>query len=316
MQTVKQEISINDAQAVAVSNAGLLNMTISRLQNNTQATKAPKYYLTEVVRVRLYKEDNARWTIKEFKQWVHYMFYAGVDHIFVCNHYLDESEKIESYLQKYVEKGLMTVIPWTFRNPRKGQEDYVTRIHDNQMGCYNYFLMGNGSDTVWQMSIDMDEYPFCMKDQSRGFLKRYLQQYNSKPSRRNVTAVAMDNFLMLGDGDRTHDMVIDRINRMMTPNVTDSHCKPVYKTNCTVMVGIHNVKADACPGAFKVRLYPTELRMLHYWGSRTNITGLLKEEIKRKTVEFNLVRDTISKHVRESLLNFGEIDAFSNSTGP
>ncbi|KAK3611077.1 hypothetical protein CHS0354_030034 [Potamilus streckersoni] len=215
-----------------------------------------------------------------------------------------------------VTKGLVTIIPWTFRNPRKGQEDYVQRIHDNQMGCYNYFLMGNGSDTVWQMSIDMDEYPFCMKDQSRGFLQRYLREFNSRPSRKNVTAIAMQNFLMFGDGDRIHDMVIDRINRMMEPNKTDGHLKPVYKTNCTVMVGIHNVKADACPDAIKVKSNPTELRMLHYWGSREKLTGLLIEEIRRKTVEFNLVRYTISRHVRESLLSFGEIDAFSNSTGP
>ncbi|KAK3611078.1 hypothetical protein CHS0354_030035 [Potamilus streckersoni] len=109
-QTTKQEIKINHVHTVAVSNASLFDLSISRLQNNTQAIKSPKYFLTEVVRVRLYKEDYAKWTIKEFKQWLHYMFYAGVEHIFICNHYLDESERIEPYLQKYVEKEMLETV--------------------------------------------------------------------------------------------------------------------------------------------------------------------------------------------------------------
>ena len=45
------------------------------------------------------------------------------------------------------------------------------------------------------------------------------------------------------------------------------------------------------------------------WGPDTNKTF-------EKTREFSLVRDFVARAVRASLINFGELEAFSNNTGP
>ena len=46
------------------------------------------------------------------KQWMHYMFYAGVEHIYLCDHYEFEHEKLDTPLKQYIQLGLVTYLPW------------------------------------------------------------------------------------------------------------------------------------------------------------------------------------------------------------
>ena len=70
-----------------------------------------KLFLAAAFRVRIYKEDKAKWTIRELKQWFHYMFWAGVEHIFLCDHFMTESELLKDQLQRYIKLNLLTYIP-------------------------------------------------------------------------------------------------------------------------------------------------------------------------------------------------------------
>ena len=55
----------------------------------------------------------------------------------------------------------------------------------------------------------MDEFPYVHNDTNEGFLARYLQQFDE-----NISEISMPNFVLLGQGDRTRNMTIDRIDRI------------------------------------------------------------------------------------------------------
>ena len=60
----------------------------------------------------------------------------------------------------------------------------------------------------------------------------------------------------------------------------------------------------------------TKLKMLHYWGGRLQNLGPDTADVIKRTVPFTEVREKLAPIIRQSLLVFGEYDAFSNSTGP
>ena len=60
----------------------------------------------------------------------------------------------------------------------------------------------------------------------------------------------------------------------------------------------------------------SEIMMLHYWGGRMCNWGAMTPRLVESTNEFFTVRNRIAPFVRNSLLQFGEFDAFSNTTGP
>ena len=127
------------------------------------------FFLTAVVRVRLYKEDKAKWTVAEFKQWMHYQFWAGVEHIYVCNHFINESERIEKPLEKYIELGLITILAWNEPIALPGSKTYIEDNADNQNACYQHILKLYRNQSTWQYNFDMDENPYCLDDQEEGF---------------------------------------------------------------------------------------------------------------------------------------------------
>ncbi len=257
-----------------------------------------KYFLIEVLQVRIYEQDKAKWTIKELKQWIHYMLWAGVQHIFLCDHYKYEHESLANQLEKYIESNLITYLP--FPHPRIARQAQIL--------CYNSIIARYKYDVEWQMSIDMDEYPFISYDIEEGFLARYL-----KTMRENVVEVSMPNFLMLGQGDRSRDMVIERINRITSLSErTNDLSKPIYKPMNTT-VDIHETNYRL--GKRYVEL-GDRLKNLHYWGARLQDWGPDTQEVLERTVEFNEVRNKLAPIIRKSLLAFGENDAFSNTTGP
>jgi len=119
---------------------------------------------------------------------------------------------------------------------------------------------------------------------------------------------------MLGAGDRTRaKMALERIIRM-TSNSANKLVKPVYRP---VRLHAANVHRNRVERGRRVDAPPDQLRMLHYWGARgqQQDPGAARM-IMSRTVEMTLMRDAWSQRVENSLLVFGERDAFSNSTGP
>ena len=259
-----------------------------------------RFVLAELLQVRIYQDDKARWTINELKQWVHYMFLAGVEHIFICDHFHLESERLDVELKRYMDYGLVTYIPWSnIRNPMQAQ-----------IQCYQYIIDNYKQHTRWQMAVDIDEYPFTSRDHTEGFLVRYLRNTTRQYGTR-ISEISMSNFLMLGQGDRSRDLVIERINRI-TPKPANVLVKPMYLPE-RVRANIHH---NHLMFGNHINADNDALRMLHYWGARVQDWGPDTNCTLTITREMNTMRDKWGEKVRNSLLTFGEYGAFSNSTGP
>ena len=267
-------------------------------QNLHDNVKTQNYFLAAAFIVRIYETDKARWTIKELKQWFHYMFYAGVEHIYLCDHFMQESEILKQKLKKYIDHDLITYIPW----------DVGKHTLPKKVSCYQHIIDQYKSNTTWQIFIDMDEYPFISNDTEEGFLKRYLQRFPQI-----ISEISMPNFIMLGQGDRTKNMTIERMDRIESLTKKSNNLdKPIARPG-NVKAQIHHNRI------LKGKIHEENgsvLKMLHYWGSRLQNWGPDTPEIIKKTVNFTEMRDKLAPIVRKSLLSFGEWDAFSNSTGP
>ena len=274
------------------------------------------YYLTAVVRVRLYKEDKARWTLAEFKQWMHYQFWAGAEHIYICNHFLNESESLIKPLEKYVKLGLVTVFPWNHIRAIRGSNTYANDNANNQISCYRHVLDKYRNQSIWQYNFDMDENPYCPKDHSEEFLVRFLkelsQSESSKPQSERTVDIRVQNFILHGQGDRKRDTMYDRINRI-TPHIANGNWKTVYQPKFVDDIGMHGVQKSN--GKMWIA-EPAKLKMLHYWGARVQEWGPDTPALYDYTVKFNDVRNSIAISLRNSLLALNETDAFSCRTGP
>jgi len=124
----------------------------------------------------------------------------------------------------------------------------------------------------------------------------------------------MPNYLMLGEGDRTQaKTAIERIIRM-TARSPNTLVKPVYRPNRLHAANVHRNRVEH---GQRVDAPPDRLRMLHYWGARgqQQDPGAARM-IMSRTVDMTMMRDAWSRRVENSLLVFGERDAFSNDTGP
>ena len=266
--------------------------------NLHDSVKARTYFLTAAFIVRIYENDKAKLTLKELKQWIHYILFAGVEHIYLCDHFMQESEVLKEKLKKYINMDLITYIPWN------------VGVHTlpKKVSCYQHIIDEYKSNTTWQIFIDMDEYPFIANDVEEGFLQRYLQKFPQ-----NISEISMPNFLMLGQGDRSKNMTIERINRIESLTKKSNNLDKPISRPWNVKAVIHHNKI------LKGKVYEENgsiLKMLHYWGSRLQNWGPDTPEITKKTVPFTEMRDRLAPIVRKSLLSFGELDAFNNSTGP
>ena len=310
-----------DSQRQVVERISLQNLKIPNWQRNLGLRRNNfnlQYYLTAVVRVRLYEEDKARWTVAEFKQWMHYQFWAGAEHIYVCNHFLNESERIEKPLEKYVELGLVTFLPWNHIHAVPGSKNYPNDNAKNQDGCYRHVLEKYGNQSTWQYNFDMDENAYCPNDQTEGFLTKFLTDLSAsdsgKDENKQVVEIKVQNFLLCGQGDRNRNIVYDRINRI-TSRVANGNWKAIYKPKYVDDVGMHGVVKEKMHGLWLIA-DTSKLKMLHYWGARLQDWGPDTPKLYNFTIEFNDVRNTIAESLRYSLLAFNETDAFSCTTGP
>ena len=254
------------------------------------------YFLAEVLQVRIYAGDRAKWSLAELKQWMHYMFWAGAEHIYLCDHNKYKHEKLDVPLKQYIDLGLLTYIPKHM--PREAMAA--------QVECYQYVIDTYRRSTTWQIAVDMDEYPYVSKDLEEGFLIRYLKQQAD-----DISELSMHNYLLLGQGDRTRTMAIERINRI-TPHPINNLDKPIYRPQRVFAQIHHNTIRDGRV----VEVDGASIMMLHYWGARLQKWGPDTKKTLSSTIEFNVIRDQLAPKIRNSLITFGELHAFNATTGP
>ena len=274
-----------------------------RVLRNKTKTQDPRFYLSTVIRVRIYEKDPANWTVKELKQWLHFQFLSGVDHVYLCDNYKYANESLRTHLRRYISVGLVSYFHWSYHD----EHSYTVQVK-----CYQHMLDYHGEHSVWHMAIDMDEYAYSPADTKPGFLARYLRkQTQGTPIGKTISQITMDNFLMLGQGDRSRNITVDRIDRI-APKPASHLVKPIYRPT-RVRAHMHNnivVKGKNLPARHE------DLMMLHYWGSRLQGFGPDAGDINRRTLPMYDMRELWGPRIARSLLQFGEDDAFSTNTGP
>ena len=178
---------------------------------------SPPYFLTAVVMVRIYATDKAKLTSRELKQWLEYVRYAGVEHVYFYDVFEDPSESQKEVLEEFVKDEFITYIDWSAYTPYG--------LYHTQIPGYQNCLDTFGQESTWQTAIDMDEYPFSPSDTEPGFLTRFLEQFDAR--NRDLSEVSMQNYLFLGK-PLERELFFDRYHRR-TPKRSNNLVKPIYK---------------------------------------------------------------------------------------
>ena len=228
----------------------------------------PPYFLTAVLLVRIYEKDKAKLTTRELRQWLQYLRYAGVEHVYVYDAWVDKSESQLILLDVFVREGFITYIDWHTHNPYS--------IVGTQVAAYQHCIDNYSKESHWQVAIDIDEYPFSLDDTDPGFLYRYVKHFSDYHPQ--VSEITMQNYLFLGKPlDR--ELLIDRLFRR-THRQANNLVKPIYKPRC-VRAQVHHNRL--LRGRRSMNAPSSELRMNHYWGARLQNWGEDTPEILEKT---------------------------------
>ena len=230
----------------------------------------PPYFITAVLLVRIYKHDKPKLTTAELNQWLLYLSYSGVEHVYVYDAFYTEDESQRDALEPFIRDNYITYIDWHEYNP------YT--MAKTQIQAYQHCIDNHKTEHLWQTAIDIDEYPFSPVDTKPGFLARFVKHKSeADPSLSHIT---MQNFLFQGMPLKK-ELLIERLWRH-THGVSNLLCKPIYKSIDVRHASIHN---NAMARGSSEQAPILELRMNHYWGARAQNWGPDTPETLQKTEE-------------------------------
>ena len=234
---------------------------------------APPYFLTAVFIVRIYKEDLSEMTTAEVKQWLLYLRYAGVEHVYLYDLWYLPGESQREPLDHFIREGYLTYLDRHELNP------YVRE--KSQLPSYQHCIDEFGSETTWQAAIDIDEYPFSSEDTRPGFMYRYVKKFSEEDD--NISEITMNNFLFLGQKNNSRELLIEKLWRH-THGPSNKLVKPIYRPRDIKRAQVHhNVRKSG-----RTKTAPSSgLRINHYWGARLQSWGPDTEETLSITEEDN-----------------------------
>ena len=237
--------------------------------------RSPPYFLTAVLLVRIYASDLARLSTRELWQWLHYLQYAGVEHVYVYDAYHEKAESQRNALEFWITERFVTYVDWSHN-----AKPYS--IEGTQERAYQDCIDRQSNLTTWQTSIDMDEYPFSPIDTKPGFMVRFLQDFTRDQP--YLGQLSMQNFLFLGKplNDTEHPILIDRLRRR-TKTAANNLVKPIYQPRFIREAGVHHHVLEMSAGKSEAEIPANLLRMNHYWGARLQNWGDDTDEILAKT---------------------------------
>ena len=251
----------NDSKQPSLDDCDWVNFTV----------QGPPYFLTALLAVRIYEDDKSELKSIHMKQWLAYLRYAGVEHIYVFDLWELPGESQREELDLFIREGYVTY------TDRHDLTPYT--LQKTKMPSYQQCIDEYGPESTWQVAIDIDEYPFSSKDTDPGFFHRFVKSYSeANPS---VSEITMSNFLYLGQKDDSKELLFDKLWRH-THGPSNPLVKPIYKPADIKKAQIHhnNLRRG------RSRTAPaTSLRMNHYWGARLQNWGPDTPEILRRTEE-------------------------------
>lgn len=243
-----------------------------------------------VLCARIYAADPPKWSRHELEQWVQYMRYAGVSHVYLYDTRHTDAESLAAWAAKHGTS--ITYVDWL-------DHSIPWSVADTQNAAYQHALDTYGKASDWVVAFDLDEYPFAPNDLEPGFLQRAVAAYSDR-----VTEISLQNYVFLGapchgEGER----VIERITRR-SPAPLNDLVKPIYRPYGVAAAEVHHNVLNC---GSQVDADGNKLRLNHYWGLRKQNWGkgcdagstrdgklslrnplppcLLDEQVKQITVE-------------------------------
>ena len=257
----------------------------------------PPYLLTAVLLVRIYVHDLAKLSSREMIQWFQYLRYAGFQHIYVYDAYVQPSESQRDVIKPFVQSGFVTYIDWSRHNPYTIQGTQVAAYQD----CIDKF----GKESKWQAAIDIDEYPFSPQDTNENFMTRFLNEYSKNNP--GVSEITMKNYLFLGKpiDDAIEPFLFARIKRRTHKNANPL-VKPIYKPQAIGWAQVHH---NGIKTGYSENSPEQLLRMNHYWGARLQNWGDDTPKVLDMTQPDNTI-EPIVKSIKECAEVLGRDDLY------
>mmetsp|Transcript_31672 Transcript_31672/g.49582 ORF Transcript_31672/g.49582 Transcript_31672/m.49582 type:complete len:397 (+) Transcript_31672:159-1349(+) len=233
------------------------HLEAASIQLKQNKTKQRKYALSAIVVLRVnFPEDRLRNSFREVREWMEWLFYSGVDHVYVYDNWQFEEERILHCLKPYIDGGFVTYHDWGKKNH-----------HKSQMPAQEHWLTHHRNEVEWQLQADYDEYPHIRKDTKEGWLLRLTQRHKCSIYFQNQ--FWLDTVKNKSEGE----FVIERfLRRDRNWERYPSRSKCLYQAEFLVKTpDPHQVILRDCP---KRNIVPIEEGALeHYWGHR-NVAGV------------------------------------------
>lgn len=215
----------------------------SQPRQNSLDERAP-HSLVAVVVFRFFSDDLLKYNRKDLYEWVTYLKYAGVEHVYMYDNCQVETEC--QYLQNTSD--------WTYT---LHSDVYMTSstTPGGQISAYRHFLRTFSIRHTHALFADLDEYPFSVVDNRRNFLQRYVE-------RKAYSQVLLTCRFFSGPAE-------NGLSRPLRYTHTTNHyerrrTKPIVRLNG---VQVHNVHKFSTKGSTMIA--PAgEMYMRHYWGER------------------------------------------------
>jgi hypothetical protein len=214
-----------------------------------------------VIICRIYEEDKAAITLFHLYQWLIYMRYAGIHHVYLYDTYHVPEEKLEAGLG-VVSKEWLTYHDWSgYAKPFD--------LDKTQVSAYQHAI-DHYSETKkcdWQIAVDVDEYPTSERDKEAGFLERYTETVPE-----SVSEVSMLNYLLIGGMNTMEGVWLGDKYSRLTKEPGNQLVKPLYRPKRVKAAMHHNVILS---GEHRNEDEKKRLRLTHIWGAR--IDGFSRE---------------------------------------
>ena len=258
--------------------------------SDSQVTRNDTYFLTAVVMTRIYANDINNFTSNELIQWLQFMSYAGVEHVYLYDAYFYQNESQREAVNCFVKSGFVSYIDW---HHKAVDNDRQHRGVATQQPAYQHCLETFGHQFVWQTATDIDEYPYCPSDTGPGFLNRLVHRVlasweagitgkrkRKTKARGKLGQIYMQNFLFLGPPPNLakHPILVDQFwNR--TNKVWNRNVKPILLAKGVRRTKVHwNFLLEG----YESYYVPTNIvRLNHYQGARYDFDHTYDAKLKR-----------------------------------
>ena len=224
-----------------------------------------------VLLVRIYEDDESGWTKDDLSQWLDYMEFAGIGHIYLYDNFQSPVESLKDWCKAYYPK-LVTYHAWNETTPEN--------LGGSQVTAYRNAVKHYKSNSDWQISIDMNEFPFAPNDRDFNFLRRtLLALYNIYP---RAGEFSIHGVGFVGRARYGQNHIMTKYVRR-DPYASTDDVKPIYRPRKILFKAVHVDKMKLSNEIYDI---PVEvLRLNRYRGMKFPDWSRSWDEVENRTTE-------------------------------